>query len=326
MEAGFVLCCLSGASAFLAGSAAGAAFAGEVRKGRMRGGARTDAGAPPDGPWARRVRNGWAPLLPLAAWLLKRGRVRAFVQEAAWLAAERGHLTTPEALVSLCLPALAALAAVAGLVAGSVVAAFAVAACAVALAVVVVRSAQDKRRSAVREAVPDALRAMGVCFQAGLSLLQTFQQVAKETDGPLRTLFARGSHLLETGRTSSEALDVFRSGAQVPELAFVAVALDVQHQTGGSISQVLDAARDTVESELELERSLHVQTAQARLSARIVSVMPFVLVALFSLVSEGFLEPFFNSAAGVALLLVALSMQAAGVLAVRRMLRVEVDR
>ena len=76
----------------------------------------------------------------------------------------------------------------------------------------------------------------------------------------------------------------------------------------------------------ELERSLHVQTAQARLSARIVSVMPFVLVALFSLVSEGFLEPFFNSAAGVALLLVALSMQAAGVLAVRRMLRVEVDR
>ena len=322
MEAGFVLCCLSGASAFLAGSAAGAAFAGEVRKGRMRGGARTDAGAPPDGPWARRVRNGWAPLLPLAAWLLKRGRVRAFVQEAAWLAAERGHLTTPEALVSLCLPALAALAAVAG----SVVAAFAVAACAVALAVVVVRSAQDKRRSAVREAVPDALRAMGVCFQSGLSLLQTFQQVAKETDGPLRTLFARGSHLLETGRTSSEALDVFRSGAQVPELAFVAVALDVQHQTGGSISQVLDAARDTVESELELERSLHVQTAQARLSARIVSVMPFVLVALFSLVSEGFLEPFFNSAAGVALLLVALSMQAAGVLAVRRMLRVEVDR
>ena len=221
---------------------------------------------------------------------------------------------------------MAALAAVAGLVAGSVVAAFAVAACAVALAVVVVRSAQDKRRSAVREAVPDALRAMGVCFQSGLSLLQTFQQVAKETDGPLRTLFARGSHLLETGRTSSEALDVFRSGAQVPELAFVAVALDVQHQTGGSISQVLDAARDTVESELELERSLHVQTAQARLSARIVSVMPFVLVALFSLVSEGFLEPFFNSAAGVALLLVALSMQAAGVLAVRRMLRVEVDR
>ena len=119
---------------------------------------------------------------------------------------------------------------------------------------------------------------------------------------------------------------MFRSGAQVPELAFVAVALDVQHQTGGSISQVLDAARDTVESELELERSLHVQTAQARLSARIVSVMPFVLVALFSLVSEGFLEPFFNSAAGVALLLVVLSMQAAGVLAVRRMLRVEVDR
>ena len=84
--------------------------------------------------------------------------------------------------------------------------------------------------------------------------------------------------------------------------------------------QVLDAARDSVEGELALRRSLKVQTAQAKLSAQVVSVMPFALVAVFSLVSEDFLSPFFASPAGWALLGLALGMQAAGVGMVRRVL------
>jgi tight adherence protein B len=79
-----------------------------------------------------------------------------------------------------------------------------------------------------------------------------------------------------------------------------------------------------VESELELARNLKVQTAQARLSSSIVTWMPFILVAIFSFVSPGFLSPFFESLAGIALLVVALLMQAAGVFSVRHMLKVEV--
>lgn len=157
-----------------------------------------------------------------------------------------------------------------------------------------------------------------------MSLLQTFQQVASEVQGPLGTLFARAAHQLETGEGAGRALEVLRRGSSVAELAFVAVALDVQHQAGGSMKQVLDAARDTVQSEIELRRALRVQTAQAKLSARVVSVLPFVLIAVFSLVSEGFLDPFFASPMGMALLAIALGMQAAGIVAVRRMLAVEV--
>ena len=91
------------------------------------------------------------------------------------------------------------------------------------------------------------------------------------------------------------------------------------------MERVLDAARETVEGELELTRSLRVQTAQAKLSARIVSVMPIVLVALFSLVSKDFLGPFFSSFAGMALLCIAIAMQVAGIVSVRHMLKVEVE-
>ena len=56
-----------------------------------------------------------------------------------------------------------------------------------------------------------------------------------------------------------------------------------------TIAQVLEAAADTVKGELALRRALRVQTAQAKLSARVVVVMPFVLVAAFSLASPDFL-------------------------------------
>ena len=87
--------------------------------------------------------------------------------------------------------------------------------------------------------------------------------------------------------------------------------------------QVIDAASDTVKGELALRRSLRVQTAQAKLSARIVVIMPFLLVAAFSLVSPGFLMPFFSSAFGYALLAVAVVMQVLGIVLVRRALAVE---
>ncbi len=51
--------------------------------------------------------------------------------------------------------------------------------------------------------------------------------------------------------------------------------------------------------------------------------MPFILVGLFSLMSPGFLSPFFESLPGMVMLAVALLMEAAGVLVVRRMLKVD---
>ena len=88
--------------------------------------------------------------------------------------------------------------------------------------------------------------------------------------------------------------------------------------------RVLAAARDSIERDLKTRRSLKVKTAQAKLSAQVVTAMPFVLVIVLSLLTEDFLAPFFSSVLGFGLLLAALVMQGAGVLVVRRMLDVKV--
>lgn len=321
MEAYGALVGVGALAAFGCGAAASVSVAGRSRR---RPASVVSDGAVRSGRLAWLLRNGVRGTLPVARALLGGRMVAGLVREAVRAADMRGLMTTEEALLSVCLAALAGAGVCAGAVSSSLMCGIAVVACLCACAVVWLRTVQDRRRDAMREAIPDALRSMGVCFQSGLSLLQTFQQVASEVQEPLGSLFARAAHRMETGESAARALDVLRSGSTVAELAFVAVALDVQHQAGGSMKQVLDAARDTVESEIGLRRALRVQTAQAKLSARVVSLLPFVLIAVFSLVSEGFLAPFFESPLGVALLVLALGMQVAGIAVVRRMLAVEV--
>ena len=239
---------------------------------------------------------------PVAEALLRREPVRRYVLWARMALEQRGYASTSDALLSLVLGACLALLVAGWVVAASPVFGAAVAGCALVALCAAVKNDAERREAALRDEIPDALRSLGVCFRAGLSLMQTLEQTASEMKGPLGELFL------------SAAL------ADVPELAFVAVALDVQHRSGGSLAAVLDAARESVESEIDLARSLKVQTAQAQLSARIVTAMPFVLIALFSLMSPGFLSPFFESMAGMALLAAALVMQVAGVVLVHRML------
>ena len=183
---------------------------------------------------------------------------------------------------------------------------------------------RKKRGKKKREAIPEALQTMKTCFFAGYSLPQVFEQLVNDTQGPLRELFEKVVSVLNTGGTFDDALECIKRESEEQELVFLAAALEIQHKTGSSIEQVLEAARESVCDEIELKRTLRTQTAQAKLSAQIVTIMPFALIALFSIISEGFLAPFFESVAGVILLAVALFMQLLGIFFVRKMLRVDV--
>lgn len=272
---------------------------------------------------AWRLRNGFGLVMPAVRKLAKSHPVADVLDELVELLEERGWPTSRDAAGSVVVVALATLALVVGVATSSPIAACATPLCAVVVLAAVAGNARDKRQELVREAVPEALESMAACMGSGFTLLQTFTQVAAETPGPLGETFARSAHVLEVGGSAERALAELREGAHASELAFVAVALDVQHQSGGGMRQVLDAATDSVKGELALRRSLRVQTAQAKLSARVVVVMPFILVAAFSLASPDFLAPFFASPFGYALLALAIIMQVAGVLLVRRALSVE---
>lgn len=176
-----------------------------------------------------------------------------------------------------------------------------------------------------REQIPDALRSIGVCFSAGFSLQQALEQTARDIADPLGREFVQVTADIRAGRSLEEALRDLEQRTNVAELRFVSVALEIQHHTGGSLQQLLDNAAASILSSFDLHRSLAVQTAQARMSAKVVTLMPLVLVLVLSLMMEGYIQSFFSSPAGLLVFFSALAMEASGILVIRRILGLKLD-
>lgn len=260
-------------------------------------------------------------MLPLARKLLAFSCVNNWMTDCIAYLEEKGQRASKEGTCSLILCLILVLLVGSVVVSGTVVAGCAAIGLLCASLAVLARREREKRAEELREAIPDTLRSLSSCFQAGFSILQTFRYIENNSQSALRAYFGRAVYVLETGGGITTALRELRK-APSGEMSFVAVALEIQHEAGSSIKPVLDAASESISSELELRRSLRVQTAQAKLSARVVSLMPFALIVVFTLTTEDFLTPFFQSFAGIALLVLALVMQIAGIMLVRRMLTI----
>lgn len=271
----------------------------------------------------RVLRNGVAPATDVARVLLLNGHIAGYFEDVRWFFCQRGYVTDAARAGGVVIVASASILIAGWVVSSSPIFGIAAASCLIAALGIAARQLREREVEQMREMLPDMLHALSACFHVGYTLLQSFKRLSHELRGPLASLFKRAASDLETGRSAVEALQHMREESALEELAFVTAALEIQHQTGGSLQKVIDSACESIEGELALRRTLRVQTAQARLSMRVVTVMPFVLIAVFSLISPGFLSPFFSSWLGVAVLCVALGMQVAGVLVVRRLLDVK---
>lgn len=268
------------------------------------------------------LRNGVRVLLPLAFGLRTRvAAVDAFAGRAVDVLARRGVASAEDAVISAVAAGSIVGGCLVGLCTQSLFWGLAAVVAIAAAAVVAVSSLETKDTERLREQMPEVLRALRRCLESGMTLEQTFTQIAAECDGQFAVLFGDAARMLATGCGSEEALAHIRSHCGVPEMTFLAVALDVQHRTGGSMASVLDAAQKAVTGRLDLGRQLKVQTAQARLSARVVTVLPFALLAVLSLLSPGFLDPLFSNAMGWIVLAFALLLQVGGIVWVRSILR-----
>ncbi|NPD30727.1 type II secretion system protein [Eggerthellaceae bacterium zg-1084] len=260
-------------------------------------------------------------LAPLARFVLTTPALESLAQDECRALAQRGHRGSPEGLVSLwCVCSIAAFA-LPALAMGSPVLGVALCCCVLVGGLAHARTLQERHAWETRESVPGVLESLADALQAGLTVQQALGQVARTERGSLARAFQHAGALLGTGGSLDDALEAIRARSSSPELAFVLVALRVQHRAGGAMGTVIRAAADAARADASLKRSLRAHTAQARLSARIVTVMPFLLMAVFSLASPRFLAPFFGSVGGIGLLSAALCMQAAGVLMVRRVLK-----
>ncbi len=249
--------------------------------------------------------------------------IRQIANEISEFAISRGLGATPEGILqtSMLLAAVGLL--LSWVLTGSLLIALVLVLSVFAIACGKAVVSNRERRRRVEDLLPDALRALGVFYSSGLGFLQALEQVAMETPDPLGKMFGEVVAGMKAGKTLPEAL-ISLSDSGHGSLAFLSVALEIQQRTGGALQPILDNVATSVSESLELRRSLEVKTAQARMSARIVSVMPVAMFGAIALMSPSAVAGFFSSPVGLMLFIVACAMEVSGILIIRRILDVDV--
>jgi tight adherence protein B len=269
---------------------------------------------------AERCRNGIKSLRMVSRRLIRWPVVYSACCKAQRVLHIKGLDSQPQAVLELSIAAVIALILAVTLMSGQLLFGCLCAVIACWLAAGYTQKQLDRWESRLREQLPDALRSIGLCFASGLSLQQAMQYAASETEAPISEEFHLAACDMQAGRSVSEALALMQQRTSAADLTFVAAALEVQHSTGGSLQDILENAAESIKSSFALRRELQVQTAQARLSARVVSIMPLLLMAAMSLAMEGYLAAFTASLEGFCLLGMAVGMEVAGIVAIRRIL------
>jgi tight adherence protein B len=72
------------------------------------------------------------------------------------------------------------------------------------------------------------------------------------------------------------------------DLLFLIVAINVQYQTGGNLAEILARLSRLIRQRARLRLKISALSAEGRVSALVLSVMPFILLAGISLISPGY--------------------------------------
>lgn len=183
----------------------------------------------------------------------------------------------------------------------------------------------QRRRQQLRQSLPQALRMLCIALDSGNSLVKALEYAARNSSGAMARELRHALWDMQAGRSFGEAMEGLRQRTGGSEFACLAVAMEVQHRCGGSMAAVLQGVSAMLQQNAELAEELATKTTQAQLSAKVVACMPLAVLALLSLVSPGYLGRFFESPAGVALLVLALVLELVGVVLVRQSLDIGLE-
>jgi len=175
----------------------------------------------------------------------------------------------------------------------------------------------------MRAALPDLLDQLAQTLRAGLSLRQAIARVEEQPDAALTELLHSLSVDLSLGLSVGESLERFQAKVPLPELRMVALALELTSKTGGNIAELLERSAGLQRQSLQMLRSLRAQTAQGRMSVRLVIAIPLGLVGVMALVMPDYLGSFLASGLGLSLAALAAVLLVIGTIGVRRVVNIE---
>ncbi len=173
------------------------------------------------------------------------------------------------------------------------------------LPTVVLMYKKSKRVAAFGEQLPDTLDTIVRSLHAGHPIAAALNLVTKEMPDPVGTEFGIAVDEMTYGQELRQALDNMGDRIGHPDFEYVIVAINIQHETGGNLAEVLSNLSQIIRDRFRMFQKIKALSAEGRMSAYVLTALPILTLLGLSVTAPDYYgavmdDPIFWPVMGVA--------------------------
>lgn len=181
-----------------------------------------------------------------------------------------------------------------------------------------------RRQKKFLEEFPDALDACVRLLQAGMPMTEAIAMVSREYTGPLKEEMLRIYESQKIGVPLGEAAKGAAKRMPLTEVHMFATALEIQAETGSSLSEVLTNLSGVIRARFRLKRKIQALSSEAKSSAAIIGALPPLVAFGLWAVNPKYMEPLLHTTKGHWYLVGCLIWMSFGILVMRQMINFKI--
>ncbi len=185
-------------------------------------------------------------------------------------------------------------------------------------------SARRDRLMKFEEQLPDAIDSMKRALKAGHPFSAALKLVAEDMEDPIAREFELTFADVNYGNDLRRAMLGLLQ--RIPSLTVMALVTSVlvQKETGGNLAEILDQISKVIRARFRFQRRVQTLSAEGRLSAWILAMVPLVLFAAITLTSPDYLPVLLEDPIGQKLIIGGAIMAVIGIAWVRKIINIQV--
>lgn len=199
-----------------------------------------------------------------------------------------------------------------------------IAVCAASLPRLYVRSKKRQRMAQFEKQLPEALGLVARALRAGHAFTSGMKLAAEEFKDPLGPEFEETLEEINFGQSVATALKNMVHRVDCPDLNFFVVSVILQRETGGNLSEIIEGLAHLMRERFKFRGKVRVLTAEGRLSAIILYILPVLLAAFLFIFHPNVVAPLYQDPVGRVMASFMAGLMIVGFFLIRRIIKVEV--
>lgn len=193
-----------------------------------------------------------------------------------------------------------------------------------ALPLFFVYRAKRKRLEKVERQLPETIDVMARALKAGHAFSGALQMASSDGPAPTADEFRMTFDEINFGVSTEDALMNLATRVPITDLRYFVIAVLIQRESGGNLAELLEKISGLIRARLTLLGKIRVLSAEGRLSAWILSSLPFGTAVMINIVNPGFLDVLWTDPVGITMVGVALGMMGIGIFMMTRIIKIRV--